>query len=169
MKKQFLECGKIVTTHGVRGEVRVQPWCDAPEFLLEFDTLYLEKGQQAIAVQRARVHKNIVILQLEGVGTVEEAVKLRGKVLYVNRNDVPMDDGEYFVQDLIGCTVTDVDTGADYGKIYDVRPTGANDVYYLRDDSGTERLVPAIPDVVLERDIDGGVIRIRPLEGLFDD
>ncbi|MCI8648720.1 MAG: 16S rRNA processing protein RimM [Anaerotruncus sp.] len=169
MKKQFLECGKIVTTHGVRGEVRVQPWCDAPEFLLEFDTLYLEKGQQAIAVQRARVHKNIVILQLEGVGTVEEAVKLRGKVLYVNRNDVPMDDGEYFVQDLIGCTVTDVDTSADYGKIYDVRPTGANDVYYLRDDSGTERLVPAIPDVVLERDIDGGVIRIRPLEGLFDD
>ncbi len=169
MKKQFLECGKIVTTHGVRGEVRVQPWCDAPEFLLEFDTLYLEKGQQAIAVQRARVHKNIVILQLEGVGTVEEAVKLRGKVLYVNRSDVPMDDGEYFVQDLIGCTVTDVDTGADYGKIYDVRPTGANDVYYLRDDSGTERLVPAIPDVVLERDIDGGVIRIRPLEGLFDD
>ena len=121
MKKQFLECGKIVTTHGVRGEVRVQPWCDAPEFLLEFDTLYLEKGQQAIAVQRARVHKNIVILQLEGVGTVEEAVKLRGKVLYVNRNDVPMDDGEYFVQDFIDCTVTDVDTGADYGKIYDRR------------------------------------------------
>lgn len=169
MKKQFLECGKIVTTHGVRGEVRVQPWCDAPEFLLEFDTLYLEKGQQAVTVQRARVHKNVVILQLEGIGTVEEAVKLRGKVVYVNRSDVPMEEGEYFVQDLIGCTVLDVDTGADYGKIYDVRATGANDVYYLRDASGVERLVPVIPDVVLERDIDGGIVRIRPLEGLFDD
>lgn len=63
----------------------------------------------------------------------------------------------------------DADTGRSYGKVYDVRPTGANDVYYLRDEVGKERLVPAIPDVVLERDVDAGRIVIRPLEGLFDD
>ena len=80
-----------------------------------------------------------------------------------------VEEGEYLVQDLLGCRVVDADTGADYGQVYDVRPTGANDVYYLRDAQGRERLVPAIPQVVLELDIDGGVITIRPLEGLFDD
>lgn len=169
MKKRFLECGKIAATHGIRGEVRVQPWCDTPDFLLDFETLYMGKQQEPVRILRARVHKNIVILQLEGVSTVEEAAALRGRILYVNRDDVPMEEGEYFVQDLLGCEVKDIDTGVSYGEIYDIRPTGANDVYYLRDGQGKERLVPAIPQVVLERDVDGGIIRIRPLEGLFDD
>ncbi len=169
MRKQFLECGKIVTTQGIKGEVRVQPWCDSPDFLLGFDTLYLDSGRSPLVVERSRVQKNVVVFKFKGTETVEEAVTLRGKVLYLDRADVPMEDGEYFVQDLIGCTVLDADTGRDYGKIYDVCPTGANDVYYLKDEAGTERLVPAIPDVVLSRDLDAGVVTIRPLEGLFDD
>ncbi len=169
MKKEFLECGKIVSTHGVRGEVRVQPWCDTPDFLEQFDTLWLDRGRTALRVQRARAHGNIVILKLEGVDTVEAAVAYRNQVLYLRRDQIPLEEGEYLVQDLLGCRVVDADTGADYGQVYDVRPTGANDVYYLRDSQGKERLVPAIPQVVLERDIEGGVITIRPLEGLFDD
>ena len=169
MKKQFLECGKIVTTQGIRGEVRVQPWCDTPDFLTEFPTLYLEGGALPVQVEKARTHKNMAILKLEGVDTIEAAVALRGKVLYVDRSDVTLGPDEYFVQDLIGCEVLDADTGVSYGKIYDVRPTGANDVYYLRGASGRERLVPAIEPVVVQRDVEGGIIRIRPLEGLFDD
>ena len=169
MKKQFLECGKIVTTHGVRGEVRVLPWCDAPSFLEGFGTLWLDRGRTPLTVERARAHGNVVILKLAGVETVEAAAAYRNKVLYVSREDIPLEEGEYLVQDLIGCAVVDADTGRDYGKIYDVRPTGANDVYYLRDEAGTERLVPSIPSVVLERDVEGGVVKIRPLEGLFDD
>lgn len=168
MKKQFLETGKIVTTHGIKGEVKVQPWCDDAQFLTEFSTLYLSRGQQALQVQQARVHKNMVILKLEGIDTVEQAVALRNKTLFINREDVQLKEGELFVQDLIGCTVLDIDTGADYGKIYDVQQTGANDVYYLKDDAGKVRLVPVIESVVLEKDIDAQIVRIRPLEGLFD-
>lgn len=169
MKKEFLECGKIVTTHGIRGEVRVQPWCDSPEFLLDFPTLYLDGGKVPVEVERARLHKNVVIFKLKGVDTPEAGAALRNKLLYIKRSDASLEEGECFVQDLIGCRVVDVDTGADYGKIYDVRPTGANDVYYLRDEAGVERLVPVIPQVVLEKDLDGELIKIRPLEGLFDD
>lgn len=149
--------------------MRVQPWCDTPDFLLDFETLYLDEGREPVKVEKARVHKNIVLLKLEKVDTIEQAAAMRGRVLYVNRDDVKMADGEYFVQDLIDCEVFDADTGRSYGKVYDSRPTGANDVYYLRDSAGVERLVPAIDDVVLERDLDAGRIVIRPLPGLFDD
>ncbi len=105
MRKQFLECGKIVTTQGIKGEVRVQPWCDSPDFLLGFDTLYLDGGRSSLEIERSRVQKNVVVFKFKGTETVEEAVTLRGKVLYLDRADVPMEEGEYFVQDLIGCTV----------------------------------------------------------------
>ena len=169
MKKQFLECGKIVTTHGVRGEVRLQPWCDGPEFLLDFSRLYLDKGKTALEIERARAHKNMVILKIEGVETPEQAVALRGKVVYLDRNDVELEDGEVFVQDLIGCRVVDIDDGTEYGKVFDVIETGANGVYCLRNEQGKEWYVPVIPDVVIERDLDAEIIKIRPLEGLFDD
>ena len=108
MKKQYLESGKIVTTHGVRGEVRVQPWCDTPGFLTQFACLYLDaRGSQARVVERARVHKNIVIVKFEGVENVEDAAGLRGKTVYIDRADVELEEGECFVQDLIGCTVRD--------------------------------------------------------------
>lgn len=170
MKKQFLESGKIVTTQGIRGEVRVQPWCDTPHFLLDFETLYLDKGARPIKILNSRVHKNVVVLKIEGVDTVEQAVLLRNKIVYINRSDADLADDEYFVQDLVGCAVLDADTGKDYGKIFDVESAGgANDVYCIEDEKGIKRYVPAIPQVILERDIDGGIIKIRPLEGLFDD
>ena len=142
--KQYLEIGKIVNVHGLRGDMKVVPWCDDPEFLCEFDTLYL------------------------GVDTVEEAEKLRNQVLYMDRDEVELEEGVYFIQDLIGLEVLDVDTGKSYGKLTDVMQTGANDVYEVKDADGKTVLIPAIPDVVQETDLDGGVMRIRPLEGLFD-
>jgi 16S rRNA processing protein RimM len=168
MRKKYLECGKIVSTHGVRGEVRVQPWCDGPEYLLGFKTLDLKGGETAVEVENARVSKNIVLMKLAGVDTLDDAVALRGRVLFMDRNDAP-DTGGEFIQDLLGLDVLDADTGRLWGKLADVLPTGANDVYVLKDDSGKERLVPVIPDVIAETDIDGGFIRIRPLKGLFDE
>ena len=112
MKKQYLESGKIVTTHGVRGEVRVQPWCDTPGFLTQFACLYLDaRGSQARVVERARMHKNIVIVKFEGVENVEDAAGLRGKTVYIDRADVELEEGECFVQDLIGCTVRGLRAG----------------------------------------------------------
>jgi 16S rRNA processing protein RimM len=168
MRKKYLECGKIVSTHGVRGELRVQPWCDGPEYLLDFKTLYLKGGETAVAVEGARVSKNVVLMKLAGVDTLDDAVALRGRVLFMDRADAP-DTGGEFIQDLLGLDVLDADTGWLWGKLVDVLPTGANDVYVVRDGSGKERLVPVIPEVVVETGIDAGFIRIRPLKGLFDE
>ena len=117
----------------------------------------------------ARLQKGNVLLRLEGVSTVEEAEKLRGHILYMDRDEVELEEGVYFIQDLIGLEVLDADTGASYGKLTDVLQTGANDVYEVRDESGKTVLIPAIPDVVLETNLDAGTMQIRPLEGLFDE
>ena len=166
--KQYLEIGKIVNVHGLRGDVKVVPWCDEPEFLSEFDTLYLGKAQKPVNVTAARLQKGNVLLHLEGVDTVEAAEQLRNQVLYMDRDEVELEEGVYFIQDLIGLEVLDADTGKSYGKLSDVMQTGANDVYEIKDEIGKTVLIPAIPDVVQETDLDGGVMRIRPLEGLFD-
>ena len=169
-QKRYLEIGKITNVHGLAGEVKVYPWCDDAAFLCSFDTLYTDKrGQNAVTVQRARVQQNMVILKLSGVDDRSAAEKLRGTVLYMDRDEVELDEGTYFVQDLIGLEVWDADTGRLWGKIRDVMQTGANDVYSVWDAAAKrEYLVPAIPDVVLETDIEGGKMTIRPLEGLFD-
>lgn len=165
--KQYLEIGKIVSVFGLKGEVKVQPWCDSPELLCEFDTLYWKSGTP-VKVERARVQKNIVVMKLSGCDTVEEAQKLRGRVLYMNRDDVELEDGSYFVQDLIGMKVLDAVSGEEYGELTEVSETGANDVYHIKSPEGKMYYIPAIPDVVKETDIEGQVMKITPLPGLFD-
>lgn len=167
MKKQYLEAGKIINTHGIRGEVKIMPYCDSAELLAEFDRLFIGKEHKEIEVVRARVFKGTVIAKLDGIDTVEEAEKLRNVMLYMHRDDLELDEDTYFIADLIGAEVRDADTGFVYGKIADVMQTGANDVYVVKGEK-REYLVPAIADVVVSTDTDSGVITIRPLEGLFD-
>lgn len=168
MKKQFLEAGKIVGTHGLRGEVRVECWCDSPDFLACFKTLYFDGGEQKLKV-KSRAHKNIALSKLEGVDTVEDAEKLRGKVLYINRDDVRLPEGINFIQDLIGCRVLDADDeSVCYGEIKDVFKTGANDVYTVKNGE-KEYLVPAVESIVTEKNVDEGYVLVRPIKGLFDD
>lgn len=170
MRKAFLECGKVVSTHGVRGEVKVQPWCDSAEFLLHFKTLYLNRGERPLAVEGLRAHKGMALLKLYGIDSLEQAVTLRGKILYIDREDAPpAQDGEYFIQDLLGLAVRDADSGQAYGLLSDVFPTGANDVYEVTGADGRKHLIPAIRDVIVKTDVDGGVLLIRPLKGLFGD
>lgn len=167
MKKQYLEAGKIVTTHGIKGEIKIMPYTDYPELLCEFDRLFLGKNHEEINVERSRVFKNMVIAKLEGYDTPEVAEKLRNKILYMHRDDLELDEDTYFIQDLIGIEVSDADSGFVYGKITDVMQTGANDVYVVQ---GKDRdyLIPAIPEVVITTDIDENIMTIRPLEGLFE-
>ncbi|HBI84742.1 MAG TPA: 16S rRNA processing protein RimM [Ruminococcus sp.] len=169
MKKRFLEIGKIVNVHGLNGMVKVMPWCDSPEFLCEFDTLYRAKSHEPITVERAAVQKNMVLMKFAGVDTPEAANALRNVVLCMDREEVELEEGTYFIQDLIGMQVTDADSGKVYGTLKDVLQTGANDVYEVAAPEGKTLLVPVIPDVVLDIDFDADAIRIRPLKGLFDD
>lgn len=168
MSKQFLEIGKIVATQGVRGEVRVQYYCDSAEVLCGFDVLYLDKGKTEVRVARAYPHKNIVVMKLEGVDTIEQAQPFIGKLLYLDREDAQLEEGLYFIQDIIGLTVKDVDTGEVYGKITDVYQNGASDVYSIKKDGG-ELMFPCIDEVVIKTDIEGGEMLIRPLKGLFEE
>ena len=167
--KEFLECGKIVSTHGVRGEVKAEVWMDSPEEMTPLKTLYLDGGKTPLTVKGARVHKNMVLLTLAGVETPEAGSALRQKVLFARREDIPLEKGQYFLQDLLGCEVKDADTGKEYGKLCDITETGANRVYHIRFADGKVRLAPDIPQVVLRLAPEEGVIEIRPLAGLFDD
>ncbi len=167
MKKRYLEAGEVVSTHGVRGEMRVQPWCDSPEMLAKLRTLYWDaEGRQPVRV-KSRPHKTLVLVKADGIDTVQDAAARRGHVLYLDRQDVKLEKGRYFICDLIGLRVVDADTAEEYGVLTDVSATGANDVYHM-DYHGREVLIPVIPPVVDEVDVDGGVVRIHPLEGLFD-
>lgn len=169
--KPYLEIGQIVSTHGVKGELRIHPWCDTPDFFKRFKTLYYdEKGAQAVKVLSCRPHGNVVLLCLEGVNSVDTAVVLRGKTLYMSRPDAQMPSGHFFVVDLIGCRVIDADDeNLEYGRLTDVSKTGANDVWHIEGANGKEYLLPVIEQVVLHTDVEAGLVKIRPLEGIFED
>ena len=165
---KYLEIGKIVSIHGVRGECNVQPWCDSPQFFCNFKTLYTKGGATAYSVERSRPKgDNMVILKIKGIDTAEAAQALRNTVLYMDRGDAKLPDGTYFIADLIGLEAV-TEQGESLGKITDVLETGANDVYEIT--QGDRKFyIPAIPSVVLKTDIEGGKMTVFPMEGLFDE
>jgi 16S rRNA processing protein RimM len=168
MENQYIEIGKIVTTQALKGEVKVMPWCDYPEFIIEFESLYLGKDKKILEIESSKIMKNMVVLKFKNFDTIEQAQKIVNQILYINKDDVELDEGTYFVQDLIGLKVYDIDSKILYGELIDVHQTGANDVYTIKGET-REYLVPAIPDVVLETNIEEKTMFIRPLKGLFED
>ena len=168
MIKKYLETGKIVGTHGIRGMVRVQAWSDSGEFLTNFKRFFISpNGENELEVLKIQPHGGVVLIAFKGVGTVEQAESLRGKKLYISRDDVSLPDGRYFIDDLIGCEVFDADSGEKYGVISDVSQTGANDVWHIK--SGEkEYLLPAIDEVIVKVAPENERLEIRPLKGIFD-
>ncbi|HWQ51592.1 MAG TPA: ribosome maturation factor RimM [Terriglobales bacterium] len=164
---ELIETGKIVSTHGVAGEVRAEAWADSLEALLDFDAFYLEGGQQ-FAVERSRVHRGAVNIKFAEIDSIDEAMRLIGRVIYVDRASLHLPEGTYLVRDLLGMSAVDADTGEVYGRISQVQSTGANDVYHIEAPDGRLLLVPAIPDVVVAIDLANKLLKIRPLKGLFD-
>ena len=161
MKQEFLEVGQIVSTHGVRGEVKVMPWADEPEFLLDFDTLYL--GGRPVRVRGARVQKTCVLLKLEGVDDLDAAAALR-----IRRADARLPEGAVFIADLIGLPV--LADGETVGTLTDILCRPGNDVYVVTAaDKKREYLIPAVPEFILERNVDEGFIRVRLIEGMASD
>ncbi len=169
MKKQFLEAGRIVRTHGVRGELVLECWTDSPEVLAGGKALYFDGGKTDAGVVSSRVHKGRLLVKLQGVDTVEQGDALRGKVLYVRREDIPLEEGQVFLQDLIGLLVADGATGREYGVLKEVLPTGANDVYRIVDGAGREYLFPAVKHMIRKIDLEGGRIEVLPIPGIFDE
>ena len=169
MLKKYLAAGQIVGTHGVRGEMRLNPWCDSARFLKQFNTLYFDDhGNEPVKVLNAREHKNIVLITLEGVDTMDKAQALRQKVLYIDRDDADLPENTWYIEDLIGCKVVEEEDGRQYGTLTDVNKYPANDVWTVKTPSGKEVLVPAIKSVVIRVDVQNRTAYIKALKGLFE-
>lgn len=168
MLEKFLEAGKIVGTHGVRGDMRVQPWSD-DSFLLKFKTFYLDKqGNEKLNVISIKNHGNVCILKAKNVDSIEVAESYRNKIIYIDRADVKLEKGRYFISDIIGCSVFNVETNEELGKITDVSQTGANDVWHILF-KGNEFLIPNVPEFVKEVNIEERYVKISVIKGMFDD
>lgn len=168
MKKEFLEAGKIVGTHGVRGMIRINPWSDSGEFLSRFKSFYIGNEKTPVKVKKISPHGRVCIAQIDGIDSIEQAEALRGKVLFIKRDDAVLDEGRYFIEEIIGSKVYDAKSKELLGILKDVSPTGANDVWHI-ERNGKEYLVPAIEDVIVSVDIESEVIEINVLKGIFDD
>lgn len=161
MKKQFLEAGKIVNTHGIRGEVKIQPWTSTPDFLTGFSTIYIDNTP--VRMLHCRVHKTLLIAQLEQIDNVEDAMRLKNKVVYIDREDARLEEGEFFIQDILGAYVQD-ESGVRLGTLKDVMELPAGNVYVVEGDR--EILIPAVPDFILHTDAEAGVITVRLIKGM---
>ena len=158
MKLQFLEAGEIVTTHGVRGEVKVLPWGDSPEFLMEFDRVRISGVDYK--VESCRIQKTCNLVKLKGVDTMEAAQAMHGKTVEVYRDDAP--EGLIFAAELI-----DMDVYADgklIGKIADVLDYPGNKVYVVKGQH--EYMIPAVKEFVLSTDLDANVMQVKLIEGM---
>lgn len=168
MKKRFLEAARITKTVGLRGEMRAQLLCDGCRILTDFD-LVLGKERSPVKVLSAVPLKNDMCkIRLEGIETAEQAQKLAGKMLYLDREDAELPEDTWFIADIIGLPVYDAESGALYGRVTEILQNGPADVYCLKTSEGRELMFPAIPQVLKKVDIDGERIEIVPLKGLFD-
>lgn len=165
MNDALLEAGKIINTHGIRGELKVQPWCDTPDFLCGVDTLYVD--EVAHKVLSARVHKGNVLVTLARVDTMDAALSLKNKIVFISRDEVTLPEGRHFVADLIGLEVRDADTGRAVGKLEEVLTYPAHDIFVVRGEK--EYLIPAVDAFVVETRPEDGYLTVRLMEGLATD
>lgn len=170
MRKDFLEIGKIVGSHGIKGLAKVQYWCDDAEFFAKFKTFYLKKsgGYDAVIAESAKPHGNIILLKLKGVNTIEEAEQFRGNILYIKRDDAKLEEGRYFIEEIIGVKVYDFETKEFLGILKDVTENPANDIWHIEKD-GKEYLFPAIKQFINKVDIEKEEAYITAPRGTFDD
>ena len=161
MKLQYLEAGEIVTTHGVHGEMKVLPWADSPEFLLDFNRVLIDAKEYK--VQQCRVQKSCNLLKIDGVDTMEQALLMRGKIVKVYREDAPKD--LIFAAELEGVEVFYQDEKI--GVIKEVLDYPGNKVYLVK---GThEYMIPAVKAFILSTDLEANRMQVRLIEGMRTD
>ena len=161
MRLEFIEAGEIVNVHGLRGEVKVLCWLDDPEMLCEFDRCRIQG--RAYTMEQVRVQKTCNLVKLEGIDTVEEAQKLRGKTVELFREDI--DEEVIFAAELIGMEV--FADGEMIGKIKEVLSYPGKSVYVVR--GQYEYMIPAVSQFILDTDMEGNTMQVKLLEGMRSD
>jgi 16S rRNA processing protein RimM len=165
---EFLAVGKLLRPHGVSGEMRFAIWTDFPERLQPEVIVYVGKAYQPVRIKRLRGHSTDPLIAFAEFNDREEVGQFRNQVVYVRTADLPpLADGEIYLHQLIGLQVVQDEDEALLGMITEVLETGANDVFLVRRENGTDLLVPDIDSVILKIDLEKGQVRVHLLPGLL--
>ncbi|MBE6644752.1 MAG: 16S rRNA processing protein RimM [Ruminococcaceae bacterium] len=168
MKKEYLECGKICSAHGVRGAVNVEHWCDSSKILASQNRVFFAEkdgGYKEVKVLSASSGSRYVIMTLEGIDTREAAQAEKNRILYLNRADIPLKKGTVLIADIIGLSVIDIDTGRVYGEVSEVNDGVQGKLYTVRTEAG-DVILPGVGDFIKEIDTERGVF-VRVIPGFF--
>lgn len=166
--EEYFEIGQIVNTSGLKGILKIKPFTDDIKKFSNLKTIYIKtkSGLTEFKIEQVRYVKNMVMLKLAAIDTVEEAEKYRNLYIKILRDqEEELEEGSYYVVDILGCKVN-TDANQELGKIVDVFQTGSNDVYVVKDEQGKQILLPAIKQVIKNVDIKNKIITVHLLEGL---
>lgn len=165
---KYLEAGKLINTHGVRGEFKFDVWCDSqtsynkvPEFFLS------ENGEGRLEVESIRKFGKFMLVKFKGIDSLDDALKYKGRIVYVDRDNVPKKDSAVFIADIIGLKAIDSVTGEPFGRVLDFTDRGSGDLYEIELEDKRTVYIPAIPVFVKKIDLDSGVY-FELIEGLID-
>lgn len=168
MKKEYLECGKVCSAHGVRGVLKIEPWCDEPKVLAKQKRIFFEeKGGEYVGkkVISASVSTKFVLMNIEGIDTREAAQGEKNRILYLHRSDIPVKKGAHLIADMLGLPVINIDTGKVYGTLSEVNDGVASRLYTVSTAHG-DVLLPDVPEFIKEIDTERGIF-IRTIPGFF--
>ena len=164
---QYIECAKIINTHGCHGGIKMESWCNTPEELAKLKRVFMMKNgtYEEYKLRKASVFKQFVVAELDGINDMDQALALKNQICYAKRADFHLAKDEYFIADLIGVPVIDADNGTVYGRVKELINRGASDIYVIHTPTG-EVMIPAVPAFIDHVDIKKGVF-VRPIDGMF--
>ena len=165
----YFECGKVCGAHGVRGVLKIEPWCDTPRVLATQKRIFLADGDgrfKEARVLTASVSGGNVLMSLEGIDGRDAAIAMKGTVLYLHRYDIPVEDGEMLLADMIGLDVVDANTGVKYGIITDIAEVPRGLLYTVKTEKG-DVYYPSAEPLVAGVDPERGLL-VTPIPGFFD-
>ena len=163
MKQAYIEAGRITNTHGVRGEVKIEVWLDTAEDLKHYRRIFID-GQERKLLS-VRQQNRFVIVKLHQIDDINAAQPLKGKTVYIAREDAPLPPGGYFLQDLLDAKVV-LEDGSPVGVLTEILERPANNVYVVTDPDGKEILIPVVPAFIIRADAENGIVTVRLLEGM---
>ncbi len=167
-KKRYIECGKIVNTHGCHGGVKLESWCDTPDDLADLKRIFVKKDDEytEYKVKKSAVFKQFVLFDLKGIEDMDAALELKGTVVYADRKDFHLEKGSYFIADIIGCDVIHADSGEKLGILKEIINRGASDIYVVKTPTG-EGMIPVVDEFVDRVEVGVGIF-VRPIDGMID-
>jgi 16S rRNA processing protein RimM len=165
---KFTAIGKITSTHGIKGDVKIYPLTDDPDRFFSLEKVYVGEIKELLIPQEVKLHKGMVLLRFKGMEDINQVIRYKNHYVYVLDEDrVKLPDGRFFISDLLECEVVDT-SGNLIGNITDVLQSAANDVYVIHSDQGKEFLIPAVERFVVSVDIINKKVVVDPIEGMIE-